>query len=556
MGSMPVHASSSRPSVKLRQGTVVGITQIESEAKPVEAFLGIPYALPPVSELRFRPALRVETSSKVVDASTYGPAAPGKPLLIAGPKLEYSEDCLTVNIFRQIPQGSNGRLLPVAIYVHGGAFNRGSASMHNTSSMVAWSEQPFIAVSFNYRIGSLGFLPSKLSAKEGALNLGLKDQILLFEWVQENIESFGGDKGDITLFGLSAGAHSIGHHLMRHTDENPGPFHRVIIESGAPTSRAVRAFDAEIHERQFREFLDEVGCPNDLVEEEVFPFLRSLPLAIIIDAQNAVFDRYNPSLRWAFQPVIDGEVIPRRPIDSWRSGNYYKVPIMTGFNGNEGSLYVNKKMATDEQFRQFFHTLLPQLPISDVETIAQKLYPDPQQSGDLTYQETRQDSAVGPQYKRIEAAYGQYAYVAPVRQTANLASRAQSEPVYLYHWALPTSVIGGASHADNMRYETYGSEIRSLSETQMTISGMLHAYITSFICNKGEPNAIAGRFAHRPKWETYVGDHEIPRSMIFGKNLHELIGGENHGDPAQCIYDEWAMEQCHFWWDKVELTQQ
>ncbi|KAK4942005.1 hypothetical protein LTR10_018186 [Elasticomyces elasticus] len=553
MGSI---TTSPRPSVKLRQGTVVGITQNEPGAKPVEAFLGIPYALPPTGELRFRPPVKVETSSKVVEASRYGPTAPGKPLLIAGPKLEYSEDCLTANVFRQVPERSDGGLLPVAIYVHGGAFNRGSASMHNTSSMMAWSEQPFIAVSFNYRIGSLGFLPSRLSTKEGALNLGLKDQILLFEWVQENIESFGGDKGDITLFGLSAGAHSIGHHLMRHTNENPGPFHRVVIESGAPTSRAVRAFDAEIHEKQFREFLGEVACPNDLDEEKVFPFLRSLPLSSIIDAQNAVFDRYNPSLRWAFQPVIDGEIIPRRPIDSWRSGNYYKVPIMTGFNGNEGSLYINKKMATDEQFRQFFQTLLPQLPVSDIGAIAQKLYPDPEKSGNSVFQETRKDSTIGPQYKRIEAAYGQYAYVAPVRQTANLASRAQSNPVYLYHWALPTTVIGGASHGDNMRYETHSAEVRSLSEVQGNISGMLHAYVTSFICNKGDPNAIAGRFADRPEWEPYMGKQENPRTMIFGKEVHELIGGENHGELAECVHDIWAMEQCHFWWDKVELTQQ
>ncbi len=81
--------------------------------------------------------------------------------------------------------------------------------MHDTASMVAWSEQPFVAVSFNYRIGALGFLPSSLTAREGVLNLGLRDQILLFEWVQENISSFGGDKNDVTLIGLSAGAHSV-----------------------------------------------------------------------------------------------------------------------------------------------------------------------------------------------------------------------------------------------------------------------------------------------------------------------------------------------------------
>lgn len=95
------------------------------------------------------------------------------------------------------------------VYIHGGAFNRGTASMHNTASMVSWSKQPFIAVSFNYRIGALGFLPSSVTAKEGVLNLGLRDQIVLMEWVQNNIAAFGGDRGRVTLVGLSAGAHSV-----------------------------------------------------------------------------------------------------------------------------------------------------------------------------------------------------------------------------------------------------------------------------------------------------------------------------------------------------------
>lgn len=83
--------------------------------------------------------------------------------------------------------------------------------MHDTASMVAWSESPFIGVSFGYRLGALGFLPSRLTKKEGVLNLGLRDQISLLEWVQENISKFGGDPGNVTLFGLSAGAHSVRH---------------------------------------------------------------------------------------------------------------------------------------------------------------------------------------------------------------------------------------------------------------------------------------------------------------------------------------------------------
>lgn len=205
-------AKDTNPAVKLPQGTVVGLTLDELLPKPVDAFRGIPYALPPTGDLRFRPAVKVEPSpDNIIDASKYGPAAPGKPLLAGGPKLEYSEDCLTANVFRPARHldASNSKL-PVAIYIHGGAFNRGTANMHNTASMVAWSEAPFIAVSFNYRIGALGFLPSSVIAKEGSLNLGLRDQIVLFEWVKENIGAFGGDADNVTLIGLSAGAHSVG----------------------------------------------------------------------------------------------------------------------------------------------------------------------------------------------------------------------------------------------------------------------------------------------------------------------------------------------------------
>lgn len=206
--TFPIMAGSSRPSVILAQGRLTGIQLKETFPQTVDAFLGIPYALPPVGERRFRPAEKVAVSTEKIDGSKYGPMAPGKALLTGGPKLEQDEDCLTANIFR--PAGTTEMdKLPVALYIHGGAFNRGAAAMHNTGSMVAWSESPFIGVSFGYRVGALGFLPSSLSKKEGVLNLGLRDQIHLFEWVQENIGKFGGDPGNVTLFGLSAGAHSV-----------------------------------------------------------------------------------------------------------------------------------------------------------------------------------------------------------------------------------------------------------------------------------------------------------------------------------------------------------
>lgn len=196
------------PQIQLSQGSVVGTTLQDGFPNAVEAFRGIPYALPPTGDRRFRPPVKVGKGEGIIDATHFGPRAPAQQFLVVGPKLDESEDCLTVNIFRQA-QHSTASKLPVLIYFHGGAFNRGNAAMHNTASMVSWSEQPFIGLSFGYRIGSLGFLPSKLSAKEGALNLGLKDQICLMEWVEENIHHFGGDKDNVTLSGLSAGAHSV-----------------------------------------------------------------------------------------------------------------------------------------------------------------------------------------------------------------------------------------------------------------------------------------------------------------------------------------------------------
>ncbi|KAL4915458.1 Alpha/Beta hydrolase protein [Aspergillus aurantiobrunneus] len=539
-----------RPSVILPQGKVVGV-QLENDfPQSVDAFLGIPYARPPIGDLRFRPAVKVPDLTDIIDASKYGPAAPGKALL-PGPALEQSEDCLTVNIFRPSSQGSSVDKLPVAVYVHGGAFNRGAAASHKTASMVAWSQEPFVAVSFGYRIGALGFLPSSLSQKEGILNLGLRDQVFLFQWVQENIAQFGGDPGTVTLFGLSAGAHSIGHHLLNYDGQQPALFHRVVLESGAPTSRAVRPYNATIHEQQFRDFLQEVNCPSTLTESEIFPYLRSLPSSVITDAQTAVFDKYNPSLRWAFQPVIDGDIIPRKPLDAWKSGQWHRIPIMTGFNTNEGTMYVDKQMADPGQFRQFWHNLLPQLSSSDLDTI-DRLYPDPSVIPSSPYVEARTGYDLGPQYKRIEAAYGHYAYVAPVRQTAHFAStQGVAPPVYLYNWALPRTVVGRANHGDNMYYETYNAEITSISESQRELSGTLHAYITSFI-TRGDPNAVAGRYPARPVWEPYNPDG--PGILVFGENNEELIGG-NIAPAAKFVDDEWARKETEFWWGKVEISQ-
>jgi triacylglycerol lipase len=322
------------------------------------------------------------------------------------------------------------------------------------------------------------------------------------------------------------------------------------MESGASTARAVHPYDAAIHQVQFNEFLVEAGCAN-LASAAVFPCLRAQPAKTILDAQVSIFTKYNPSLRWAFQPVIDGDIILRRPIDGWASGNWNKVPIMTGFSHNEGTNYVPSSLSKPDEFTDFFHVLLPRLSIFDLKTI-EELYPDPSTYPDSPYVDSRDLAAiqVGPQFKRVEAAYAQYAYICPVRQTANLAAPNQAPPVYLYHWALNSTVKGGANHGDHLSYQTMDATVQEYSEAQKEVAWAIHAYWTSFIAT-GNPNSIRGRAGWRAEWVRY--NTKDPQVMIFGEGNDERAGGDGVGVATKMDKDEWSGKECDFWWKLSEM---
>ncbi|CAK3925486.1 carboxylesterase family [Lecanosticta acicola] len=546
--------SDPRIQVQLKQGTYLG--QVLPEANrpvPIEAFLGIPYALPPVGERRFARPVPVPESNETFQATEYSLRCPGKQLLRApgAPWLEASEDCLTLNVFRWRNGFSFQKKLPVLVYIHGGAFNRGFAAMHDTASMLAWSEEPFIALSFNYRIGALGFLNSELTAKEGLLNVGLHDQKLVLEWVQENIGAFGGDPNDVTIAGLSAGAHSIGHHIMD-VNEKRTLFHKAIIESGGATSRAVHPADSKLHKAQFDRFVAEVGC-GKAPESEILACLREASSEAVTTAQTAVFDEYNPSVRWAWQPVLDDDIISRRPLDAWKSGKWHKVPVLTGFNHNEGTMYVPKKLQKSDEFTGFFATLLPQLTKSDVKKL-DALYPNPAKDDSSPYVDTRDlgSLGIGEQFKRVEAAYGHYAYVCPVRQTAEYGTQDGEQPVFLYHWAVNKTLLGGANHGDQIHYEAMSPLARAVSPTHDQIARWFNSYLTSFIVT-GNPNTLRGRAGFdRPAWSPYAVDKQ---TMIFGAGNDEAAGGDHAGIAAGYLPDAWAREECDFWWQKSEVPE-
>jgi len=207
--------------VKTRGGQVRG-----SVVDGVNTFKGIPYAAPPFGTRRFRPPQPVEPWSGMRDALVYGATVPKPPYfppfdaLIPEPAIP-GEDCLNLNIWS--PDLGQAKL-PVMVWIHGGAFANGTGAIYNGSR---FARDGVVCVTINYRLGVDGFL----YLGDGNANLGLLDQIAALEWVQENIRAFGGDPGNVTIFGESAGAMSVGTLLTM--PRAAGLFRRAIAESGA-----------------------------------------------------------------------------------------------------------------------------------------------------------------------------------------------------------------------------------------------------------------------------------------------------------------------------------
>uniref|UniRef100_A0A8H7K407 Carboxylesterase type B domain-containing protein n=1 Tax=Bionectria ochroleuca TaxID=29856 RepID=A0A8H7K407_BIOOC len=554
-------ASPGNPSVRIKQGTIVGrMVDDGTFPQPLEGFMGIPYALPPVGDRRFRPAVPVPEGNGTYEAYFLGPRCPGKQLVPfldddgLGPDTE-SEDCLTINIWRPKGHTSSKSKLPVGILIPGGAFNRGAARMHNTHSMLAFAPKPFLAVSIQYRIGVFGGLNTELTAQQNLLNLGLKDMYVALEWVRDNIAMFGGDPDDVTIMGLSAAAHGIGH-LIMDVNQPEKLYHKAIMDSGAHSARAIHPPSSALNQQHFRELLDLTPCAKykDLLDPEILTCLRNLPSEVVDTAGKEVFARSDPSVRWAWQPVLDGEIISRRPLEAWRSGKWNKVPILTGSAHNEGSFYVPRHSNDPKDLARFFKTLLPHLTDSDLREL-ENLYPDPSTDPESPYRDALSNPEVGDQYRRLEAAYGHYAYTCPVRQTAHWGTyhSASDPPVFIYHWALNKTATFGANHGDQMRYQTYNKEVRSISPAQDEVSGKFHAYCVSFIL-EGDPSAITtGKFGNREIWTPWVKGQG--KTMLLGQDNDERAGGSNPGVAAQLVNYTWANKECEFWWRISEKSE-
>ncbi len=336
----PAAQTPSAPVVSTGSGAVRG-----TELAGVVRFLGIPYAAPPVGELRFAPPAAPVPWDGVRECSQHGAICPQFILpegLTAFPDLSgrgvpMSEDCLNLNVYTPSVDGGVDGGRPVVVWIHGGAFVSGSSAcaMYDGST---FARDGVVFVSINYRLHALGFLYlDELFDLPGSGNAGLLDQIAALEWVRDNISAFGGDPDRVTLLGESAGAMSIGTLLA--IDSARDLFHRAILQSGA----AHHTLTPQSAERVARRVLEAVGVqPGDLAALRAVPAETLMGVAqqvAFMEAEQLLSGEY-AAIRTAFAPVIDGHVLPRRAYETIAAGSSDGVDVLIGTCADEYRVFI------------------------------------------------------------------------------------------------------------------------------------------------------------------------------------------------------------------------
>lgn len=306
------------PVVVTDDGPVQGVRQ-----EGLQVFWGIPFAKPPVGELRWALPELPEPWTDTLDASTRPPQCP-QPETLGPPELDVSEDCLYLNVWAPDPLPENA---PVMVWIHGGGFLTGSGaqSLWDGTHIVP---EGVILVSINYRLGPLGFLGHP-DLTDGNGNFGFIDQQLALAWVKANIDAFGGDLGNITLFGESAGAFSVCAHVA--APSSKGLFDKAIMQSGSCALRPLA--DAEADGANLAVAL---SCDS---ETDVVACMRAADADAIVAAMPAAEGFFfGGGATWS--PALDGVRFTDDPNVLIASGAGSDVPVLMGTNADEGTLFL------------------------------------------------------------------------------------------------------------------------------------------------------------------------------------------------------------------------
>ena len=326
------------PQVTIPQGTLSGTTD-----SGISVFKDIPFAAPPVGDLRWRAPQPAPNWSGLRDASKFG------PICMQGPRpagrgaredLKQSEDCLSLNIWT--PNTAPQKKLPVMVWIYGGGFREGGSavSLYDGTEL---AQHGVIVVTINYRLGYFGFLdlPS-LAAEhpdEPHGNYGLLDQIAALKWVQANIGAFGGDPSNVTIFGESAGGMSVNDLMVSPLAR--GLFGKAISESGLGLIHTPTEAEAQQHGAAFAARMK----ADDVTGAEQIKTLRARPAAAIANAEPS-------DDSGGMGPMVDGTVLPDQVAALFAQGKIADATYMAGSNSNEASLMPNLRMDNTQMFAQ------------------------------------------------------------------------------------------------------------------------------------------------------------------------------------------------------------
>lgn len=437
----------------------------------VTVFRGIPYAEPPVGELRWRPPVAAKAEKIARRMQKFGASC---VQAMAGSRLpwtaefmahgETSEDCLTLNVWTAAAKADEGR--PVVVFLHGGGYREGSGSIAvYDGEAMALAGVVFVTV--NYRLGALGYMAhpelTKESAKGASGNYGLMDQIEALRWVKANIAAFGGDPAKVTVAGQSAGAGSVA--ALAASPEARGLFHRAVAESGTGIAGSMMAQRVEA-ERQGAEWMEKLGAKT-LKEMRALPAVQAC----------GVGGKGVPPMR----PIVDGWILPESPIDAVRGGRFANVPYMTGYNADESRKQTMDAEKFAEWARQRFGDLTEEF---------LKLY----QAGDLL--EVARDRNRASMWLWAEA-----------------RAQKSAAPTYLYFFTRempwPEHPEFGAFHTSEVPY-LYGNlrfvnhPVTGLDEA---ISQKMVAWLVQF-AKTGDPNAKG-----LPEWPAFDAKEAVVKEV-------------------------------------------
>jgi para-nitrobenzyl esterase len=312
------------PVVETHSGLVRG-----SSDAAIDTFLGIPYAEPPVGELRWRPPKAKTPWRTRLDATQFG-AHCWQPGTVDS-QTHSSEDCLFLNVY--VPKGRVWPR-PVMVWIYGGANAEGESEQYDPTPLVETGG--VIVVTLNYRVGPFGFLAHPALDSEGhpAVNYGILDQQLALKWVRANIAGFGGDAYDVTIFGESAGGLNATTHVV--SPLSAGLFDRAIIESGAyelqtPSLASSEALGVS--------FATAVGCTS-----QTAACLRATPVATILANEGTV----NTQTSAYNQATVDGQILRETQLAALTAGHINRVPVIQGSNGHEGRVFTSPTITAAE----------------------------------------------------------------------------------------------------------------------------------------------------------------------------------------------------------------